>query len=82
MYNPNKWGIKFWALCDGQTSYMSKLMPYQGRLDKNDLQKEHGLGYRFVHDLTMDLVHRGHHIYFDRFFTGIPLMTKLLFDGI
>ena len=45
-------------------------------------QLKNGLGHRVVHDLTRGLVHRGHHLYFDRLFTGVPLMVDLLDDGI
>ena len=59
MYNsmkPNMFDIKFWALCDGVSSYMSKYTLYCGKNDRNAFQEEHDLGHRVVHDLTRDLL--------------------------
>lgn len=43
---PNKFVIKFWALCDGVSPYMSKYTLYYGKKDKNAFQEEHGLGHK------------------------------------
>ena len=79
---PVRFGIKFWARCDGRTSYMSDFQLYTGKRDTNDLQKQHGLGYRVVHDLSRDLVGLNHVLFFYRFFTGMQLMSDLERDGI
>ena len=85
MYMPNKptkFGIKIWARCDGKTAFLSDFQLYIGKRDSNDLQKEHGLGYRVVHDLSRDLIGLNHVFYFDRFFTGIPLLNNLVHQNI
>ena len=85
MYMPNKptkFGIKFWARCDGKTAFLSDFQLYSGKRDSNDLQKEHGLGYRVVHDLSRDLIGLNHVLYFDRFFTGISLLNNLVHQNI
>ena len=79
---PDKFGIKFWARCDGKTSYMSKFELYSGKRDRTEVQKKHGLGYRVIHDLTRDLVGLYHCIYFVRFFTCVSLLEHLLDDDI
>ena len=49
---------------------MSDFQLYTGKRDTNDLQKQHGLGYRVVHDLSRDLVGLNHVLFFYRFFYG------------
>lgn len=85
MYMPNKpekFGIKFWARCDGRTAYMSDFQLYSGKRDQTPLQQLHGLGYRVIHDMTRDLVGLNHCVYFDRFFTSVLLLEHLLSDHI
>ena len=85
MYMPNKpdkFGIKFWARCDGKSSYMSDFALYSGKRDTTDIQREHGLGYRVVHEMSRDLVGLNHCLYFDRFFTSVKLVEHLKDDGI
>ena len=57
------------TLCDGVSSYIMSMFSLLWQKDKNDFQIEHGLGHGVVYDMTRDLVHRNHHVYFDRFFT-------------
>ena len=52
---PEKFGIKFWARCDGSTAYTSDFELYSGKRDRTPVQQLHGLGYRVIHDLTRDL---------------------------
>lgn len=85
MYMPKKtekFGIKFWARCDGSTAYMSDFQLYSGKRDHTPVQQLHGLGYRVVHDLSRDLIGLNHCLYFDRFFSSVSLMEHLLSDHI
>lgn len=85
MYMPNKpekFGIKFWARCDGRTAYMSDFQLYSGKRDNTPIQKVHGLGYRVIHEMTRDLVGLNHCVYFDRFFSSVVLLEHLLSDHI
>lgn len=79
---PEKFEIKFWARCDGRTSYISMYQLFTGKCDRTPIQLQHGLGYRVVHDLTRDLGGLDHHVYHDRFFTGVTLATDLLLEDI
>ncbi|XP_062615302.1 piggyBac transposable element-derived protein 4-like [Saccostrea cucullata] len=54
----------------------------QCRRDRTPIQQQHGLGYRVVHDLTRDIVGLNHHVYHDRFFTGVQLANDLLEEDI
>ena len=38
--------------------------------------------HQFVHELSRDLVHMNHTLYFDRLVPGIPLIRDLLANGI
>lgn len=79
---PEKFGIKFWARCDGRTAYMSDFQLYSGKRDQTPLQQLHGLGYRVIHEMTRDLVGLNHCVYFDRFFSSVLLLEHLLSDHI
>lgn len=79
---PDKWGIKFWCRCDGVTSYMSSFQLYTGKRDSTPLQRERGLGFRVIHDLSRDLVGLNHHLYFDRYFASVDLVEHLRNEGI
>ncbi|XP_053372688.1 piggyBac transposable element-derived protein 4-like [Mercenaria mercenaria] len=76
---PIKRGIKIWMLCDSNSAYLSKFEVYLGR---NTYNGENGLGYNVVTKLTdhLRLTHR--HIFFDNFFTSVPLMKQLLDNGL
>ncbi|XP_045194304.1 piggyBac transposable element-derived protein 4-like [Mercenaria mercenaria] len=76
---PIKRGVKIWMACASNTAYLSRFDIYLGR---NNNQTEHGLGYNVVRKLTDNLHGSNRHIYFDNFFTGIPLMQDLLQDGL
>lgn len=51
---------------------------YTGKRDRTPIQKRFGLGYSVVHQLTRDLVGLNHHVYHDRFFTGVQLANDLM----
>ena len=79
---PDKFGIKFWARCDGKSSYMSDFALYSGKRDTTDIQREHGLGYRIVHDMSRDLIGLNHCLYFDQLFTSVKPVEHLKNYGI
>ena len=76
---PIKRGMKLWMLCDATTAYLSKFEVYMGRQNNTT---ENGLGYNVVTRLTEELRNTNRHVYFDNFFTSVPLMNKLLEDGL
>ncbi|CAG2252725.1 unnamed protein product [Mytilus edulis] len=77
---PTKWGFKVWMRCDSKSGYCHKFDIYMGKETAVDSTK--GLGHRVVEKLAEDLHHKNHHLYFDSYFTSIPLLQDLLSNGI
>ena len=73
---PTKWGIKTWEICDSQNGYCLNFDVYTG--SKNTKSSERGLGFDVVTNLVEPYYGKAHHIYFDRFFTSVDLMTELM----
>ena len=69
--------------------YISKFYVYQGKTDTssgdsedNSTEQEFGLGEQVVQTMTKDLFGKYHQVYFDNFFTSIPLMEYLKANGV
>nr|CAI5851117.1 unnamed protein product [Callosobruchus analis] len=78
---PVKRGYKVWCLADSQTGYICKFDIYTGK--SADAEKgSYGLGEKVVIKLTTSLKNQKCLVAFDNFFTSVPLMEKLLNDGI
>ena len=67
---PVKQGMKVWALADSHNGYYHKFHVYTGKESGGEKQ----LGHRVVKDLTEHLKGKGHHVYFDNFFTSQKLL--------
>ena len=90
-YNPMKpikRGYKLWVRAD-MDGYISKFDVYQGKTDTssgdsedNSTEQEFGLGEQVVQTMTKDLFGKYHQVYFDNFFTSIPLMEYLKANGV
>ena len=63
-------------------SALNSILLILRKRNTSNIQYEHGLGYRIVHDMTRDLVGLNHCVYFDRFFTRVNLIEKPLRDSI
>ncbi|GBN57394.1 hypothetical protein AVEN_187383-1 [Araneus ventricosus] len=63
-----------WMLCTSNFGYTLDFELYSGKRDKI-VKSENGLGYDVVMRLSKSFQEKGHEIYFDRFFTSIPLMV-------
>eukprot|EP00102_Acyrthosiphon_pisum_P023364 XP_016660574.1 PREDICTED: piggyBac transposable element-derived protein 4-like [Acyrthosiphon pisum] len=77
---PIKRGFKVWALADSQSGFLLNFDVYTGK--KSDGNVEYGLGENVVISLTDTLKNKFYCIYFDNFFTSIPLISKLLNGGL
>nr|CAH7714459.1 unnamed protein product [Callosobruchus chinensis] len=75
---PIKRGFKIWALACATTGYLLNFQIYQGKAESTC----DTLGERVIIDLTENIKNRGYCLYFDNFFTTIPLMQKLLDRGL
>ena len=71
---PTKWGMKVWECCDATNGYCCSFQVYTG---KEKQVRERGLGHRVVVDLVRPYFGRGYHVYFDNFFTSVPLVQEL-----
>lgn len=77
---PAKRGLKFWMLCTSNFGYTLNFELYCGKKDGMK-RSENGLGHDVVIHMAKSLQNPGHEIYFDRFFTSIPLMLNLMKMG-
>ena len=71
---PTKWGMKVWQCCDSTNGYCCTFQVYTG---KEKQVRERGLGHHVVIDLVRPYFGRGYHVYFDNFFTSVPLVREL-----
>ena len=74
---PHKWGIKAWALAEAGSGYCWNLTVYTG---KEESATEDALGTRVVVDLVKSLAGKGHHIYFDNYYTS-PTLCHILHNN-
>lgn len=72
---PIKRGFKVWVICCAVTGYMINFDVYEGKLQ---VEREMSLGETVVMKLAGMFEHLGYCIFFDRFFTSLPLLVKLL----
>lgn len=77
---PIKWGFKVWMRCDSKTGYCHQYDIYMGK--ETGVNNAKGLGHRVVEKLTQTLHNKNHHVYFDSFFTSVPLVQDLLAHGV
>lgn len=74
---PIKRGFKVWAICCSVTGYMLCLDVYEGKSNMNR-EGDDTLGSSVVLQLSKAFEMLGYCIFFDRFFSTIPLIEKLL----
>jgi len=72
---PIRFGYKVWC-CNQQTGYLVDFEFYQGKSTKTE-KNVLGVGESVVYTLVNRLPGRGYHIYCDRFFTSVPLLTAM-----
>ena len=73
---PGKYGIKFWIICDSETSFTLKLDIYKGK-EPNE-QRASNLGTNVVLQLSDIYKNKGRNITCDNFFTSLQLGRELL----
>lgn len=71
---PGKYGIKIWAVCDSQTSYVYNCQIYSGKIGD---QRERDQGKRVVLDMIKGLEKSGRNVTTDNFFTSLELAREL-----
>lgn len=75
---PIKRGMKVWMRCE-PNGYTNDYKIYLGKHD--EMQGQY-LRERVVKHLSKPLKWKGHHLFFDRYFTLIPLLQNLEVNGI
>ena len=73
---PTKRGIKVWILTSPVNGYTHEVDVYCGR--NGGMTAEHGLGHNFVMKLSAAYHGKGHHIFYDNFFSSVELLKDLL----
>ena len=73
-----KRGFKVWVRADSHNGYICDVDVYTGKEDS----VETALGSKVVKKLSQQLVGGNYHLYFDNYFTSIPLLEDLLEDGL
>ena len=73
---PTKWGMKAWVLADSATGYVWNWKLYCGKVTSEEKARQ-PLAEKVVLDLLTGLEGKGHHIYFDNFYTSLSLCKQL-----
>ena len=71
---PNPWGIKVWCAADPRSSYMLEFDIYLGHVLAPML---HGLGHHVIMQMAGRFLERGHHLFFDNYFSSVKLGQNL-----
>ena len=74
---PVKFGIKLWVVAESKSGYTWDFNVYTGKGSNPKHKSEHGLGYDVVMELMDQLLQQGYHVFFDNFYTSVPLVTAL-----
>uniref|UniRef100_A0A3Q2GQU9 Si:ch211-130m23.5 n=1 Tax=Cyprinodon variegatus TaxID=28743 RepID=A0A3Q2GQU9_CYPVA len=77
---PLRKGLTVWMLCDSRSGYCHRTKIYVGK--PSDDEAAAALGYRVVSSLVRGLEGQYHHLFMDSFFTSVPLLQRLLRDGL
>jgi len=77
---PFKKGLTVWMLCDSRSGYCHRARIYVGKPSQDAATTS--LGYRVVTSLVRGLEGQYHHLFMDGFFTSVPLLQRLLRDGL
>ncbi|KAJ3604350.1 hypothetical protein NHX12_029091 [Muraenolepis orangiensis] len=77
---PIKKGLTVWMLCDSRSGYCHRARIYVGKPSQDVATAS--LGYRVVTSLVRGLEGQYHHLFMDGFFTSVPLLQRLLRDGL
>ena len=76
---PTKRGYKLWCLCDATNGLLYKAIVYTGAT--GDEGGEGGLGAKVARGLVEPLNGKGHHIYYDNFFSSVALAKEMAAKG-
>lgn len=78
---PHPYGFKVWVCAESVSGYALQVEVYTGKapsVEQTAVRKEFGLGYDVVSRLTEQYQYKYHVIYYDRYFSSVPLAEMLL----
>jgi len=82
---PTKYGFKVWVCAEAITGYALQVEVYEGKARtpaRLKLRSTYGVGYDIVTELTRQYQGKNHIVYYDRWFSSVPLAEHLLRNGI
>ncbi|XP_028312825.1 piggyBac transposable element-derived protein 4-like [Gouania willdenowi] len=77
---PLRKGLKVWMLCDSRSGYCHRTKIHVGRPSEDEAAA--CLAYTVVTSLLRGLEGQYHHLFMDSFFTSVPLLQRLLRQGL
>ena len=81
---PTKYGIKAFTLASSDHGYMLNILLYTGADTLSHADPQYAQlpqPERVVRHLMQPYLHKGHHVYTDRYYSSIPLAQALLKEG-
>ena len=72
---PTPWGIKVWCIADPRNGYMCNFQFYTGKVHD---PMPHGIGHHVIFKVGSPYLDKGHHFYFDNYFSSVKLAEDLL----
>lgn len=77
---PDKWGYKGFAVSEASTGYLLDISLYVGKSNEDDSGMTSS--HRVVRDLVSIYAGKGHEVYIDSYYSGVPLAVDLSNQGI
>lgn len=77
---PLRKGLTVWMLCDSRSGYCHRAKIHVGKPSEDEAAAF--LGYRMVTSLVHGLEGQYHHLFMDSLFNSVPLLQRLLRDGL
>ena len=80
---PNKWGLQAYKLAESNSGYCYNIEIYAGQRADDDVDREvDGVTYATVMRLARPCFGRGHHLYFDNYYTSPQVLGDLLLNHV
>ena len=77
---PHKWGMQAWFLADSRTAYFYNRKIYSGKRTDN-VDSGVGVTHATVIHMVQPCIDRGHHMYFDNYYTSPAVLKNLSSKG-
>ena len=78
---PHKWGLQAYMLAESNSGYCYNVEIYAGQRSDDDVDREiGGVTYATVMRLARPCFGRGHHLYFDNYYTSSQVLGDLLLN--